>query len=324
METAQIQTPQVKRGPGRPKLVLNDTSELKIVKNQMELQEAAEKAAPINEPIVKRGPGRPRKDGTPAVAKATSAAATIAQEPATVKRSPGRPKKVVEATQPQLSIVKRGPGRPKKETGTTVALEAKPIEEPVVKRSPGRPRKQEAVAVQAVADNTKLARGRKPKELMVNNQPAKHIKLDEYAVFYAEKGLEDYKQLIIFMQKHSIPVKMALGLLSGATQTPSDEALDFFKLGKFRIKDMVHAEKAATLRTMARNSAPGIYHKVSFTNALARIVAMDNFQQDHFEKNLTKSFMGLESVDTIEGYERQLIEIHNAHLPKKQRLTVSV
>lgn len=359
----------------RPKLVLNDTKELVIVKAKMEQIEAA---APATQVMVRRkaqtaqvvvdalpvdkkpylGKPRGRKTNAFLAAEAALAANTsyqvalapingavsaaapkvsgkVANEgnpvaiianpvPVIAKRSPGRPRKVIaiavesDIVVPVAVIPKRGPGRPAKVAMVVANAIAAPLVV-IAKRGPGRPAK---VVVESVVEVLPKKRGRKPKTLMLNNEPALTVKLDDYAVFYSQKGLDDYKTLLRFMQEYSVPVKQSIGLLSGVVSTPTEDALTMFKLGRFRIKNLQHAEHAAKLRNSMRKSAPNIYYKATFTNALARVSAMMGFSDKQLQKNMDKFFMGVEKVDTIEGFERQILEIYNTNLPKKDRLVV--
>lgn len=357
----------------RPKLVLNDTKDLVIVKHRMEQAEAiapmvklrgrrkaqiAQLVAPAAVVIEKKlytGKPRGRKSNAtlaleaallavvPKVARKVTAKVVIVPTPvAATKRGPGRPAKVVVIAIPMVAT-KRGPGRPAKAVIVPVEALVAPIAVVAAKRSPGRPAKvveavvapiavvaikrgpgrpAKAVEVVVVAESPIVKRGRKPKPLMVNNEPVSTVKLDDWAVFHSEKGHEDYKALLRFMQEYSVPVKQAIGLLSGVISVPTEEALTAFKLGNFRIKNMVHAEHAAKLRNSMRQSAPTIYYKATFTNALARVSAIPGFSDKQLQKNMGKFFMGLEKVDTIEGFERQILEIYNTNLVKKDRLMI--
>ena len=361
----------------RPKLVLNDTKELVIVKAKMEQAEAAapvtklrgrrkaqaaqvvvsalptEKKpytgktrgrksnavlaaeaalaantpthsapAPVKGAVSAAAPKATRKVATKAKgkvktkakAKAAVVPAPVVEAPAPVVAKRGRVATKVAAPAPVAVVAKRGPGRPK----AVVAPVAAPVEA-VVKRGPGRPK---AVKTEVVAQAPAAKRGRKPKEPMLNNEPALTVKLDDYAVFYTQKGLDDYKALLSFMQEYSVPVKQAIGLLSGAVSVPTEDALTLFKLGRFRIKNLAHAEHAAKLRNSMRKSAPNVYYKATFTNALARVSAMKGFSDKQLQKNMDKFFMGVEKADTVEGFERQILEIYNTNLAKKDRLVL--
>ena len=307
----------------RPKLVLNDTKDLVIVKHRMEQAEAiapmvklrgrrkaqiAQLVAPAAVVIEKKlYTGKPR--GRKSNATLALEAALLAVVPKVARKVTA---KVVIVPTP-VAATKRGPGRPAKVVVIAIPMVA-------TKRGPGRPAK--AVEVVVVAESPIVKRGRKPKPLMVNNEPVSTVKLDDWAVFHSEKGHEDYKALLRFMQEYSVPVKQAIGLLSGVISVPTEEALTAFKLGNFRIKNMVHAEHAAKLRNSMRQSAPTIYYKATFTNALARVSAIPGFSDKQLQKNMGKFFMGLEKVDTIEGFERQILEIYNTNLVKKDRLMI--
>lgn len=330
----------------RPKLVLNDTKDLVIVKNKMEQAEAANPVMKLRgrrkaqiaqvvatAVVIEKKPytGKPRGRksnaalaleaallaAVPKVTRKVTAKVVIVPEPVVVaKRGPGRPAKVVLISVP-LVAAKRGPGRPAKVVVVPVEALVAPTPVVAIKRSIGRPAKVEAVAT---VESPVVKRGRKPKPLMVNNEPVSTVKLDDWAVFHSQKGHEDYKELLRFMQEYSVPVKQAIGLLSGAISIPTEEALTAFKLGNFRIKNLAHAEHAAKLRNSMRKSAPNVYYKATFTNALARVSAIPGFSDKQLTKNMDKFFMGVEKADTIEGFERQILEIYNTNLAKKDRL----
>jgi hypothetical protein len=307
----------------RPKLVLNDTKELVIVKAKMEQAEAAapetkqrgRRKAQATQVLVKTMPatagkapytGKPRGRKSNAVLAAEAALAATLAAPAPVK-------KAVSAAAPKAT----------RKVNAKVKAKASAPVEAVVKRGPGRPAKAKAeVVAEVVAKAPTAKRGRKPKALMINNEAAPTTKLDDYALLHARTGSADYKELLRFMQEHSVPVKQAIGLLSGAVSVPTEEAIVAFKLGNFRIKNLAHAEHAAKLRNSMRKSAPNVYYKATFTNALARVSAMKGFSDKQLQKNMDKFFMGVEKADTVEGFERQILEIYNTNLPKKDRLAL--
>ena len=128
---ADEQPVKEKRGPGRPR---------KVVDESTQPQEKRGRGRPRKEvteetPQEKRGRGRPRKEVTE-------------EKPVEEKRGPGRPKKVEE----KPVEVKNGPGRPKK----TVVEET-----PQEKRGRGRPRKE---ATEEKTQEAKRGRGRPRKE----------------------------------------------------------------------------------------------------------------------------------------------------------------
>lgn len=295
----------------RPELVLHDPQELRIVKHKME---QAESVAIVTKPAYTgKKRGRKPKTTNPSVALVVEGALHTPTNaaPAPIKGAISAAKEVSYSITP----VKRGPGRPVKAT-------LAPVMEIAIKRGPGRPRKV-TIAPIINLGQVPAKRGRKPNELMLNEEPAMTVKLDDYALFYSQKGVADYKVLLTYMQTHSIPVKQAIGLLSGSISIPTEEVLTAFKLGKFRIKNLAHAEHAAKLRNSMRKSAPNIYYKASFTNALARVSAMKGFVDTQLQKNMDKFFMGVEKAETVDGFERQIIDIYNTNLSKKERLVSS-
>ncbi|KAL5203518.1 hypothetical protein ABZP36_014470 [Zizania latifolia] len=127
--SAPTDTPQQRRGRGRPPKIGNPTSAAAVKRGPgRPRKNTAPSLIPVPLPRVRQGPGRPRKNAVPVA----SSAALLG-----VKRGPGRPRKndASPVAPPPASGVKRGVGRPRK-NATPVA----PLGSSVAKRAPGRPR----------------------------------------------------------------------------------------------------------------------------------------------------------------------------------------
>lgn len=329
----------------RPTFVTNDPKDLRVVHAKMEADEKTGVIAPA--PVEKKKPGR--KSNAERARLAESATPTAPVVLPQGKKKLGRPfgsKNKSKAVIPTTTIVaapvlleKKKVGRKSNAERARLAALAgtAPIIASVVvpqeKKKRGRKSNVERERLAALATDVNLTvisgsqeakgkPGRKPKPPTIDNLVPGRVTLLDYASMFAAKGVRDYEVLMTYVEETGVSISQAIGLLSGAVTKPREEVVTAFKLGTFRVRPggLEHAQKVADMRLVVRDQAPGVYFKPSFTTALDKVISSSNFSDKQMERNLKRVFMGIEAAETPEAYMKQLKEIYDYKLPKKDRL----
>jgi hypothetical protein len=166
-------------------------------------------------------------------------------------------------------------------------------------------------------------------DIAVINSTSKGWTLDDYLHHFrteeTAKGKEngDYAKLADFTEDYGVNLYNAIGLLSGRNSQPNAELIHKFKRGEFKIVDMEHAIKVATLRDEFKPYAPDFYKSKNFVNSLSKIARHESFDEATMLRKMGQQSERLMKCATVEGYLNSLVDIYNWKLGKDNKIKIN-
>jgi hypothetical protein len=166
-------------------------------------------------------------------------------------------------------------------------------------------------------------------DIAVINSTSKGWTLDDYLHHFRTeenaKGKEngDYAKLAEFTEDYGVNLYNAIGLLSGRNSQPNAELIHKFKRGEFKIMDMEHAIKVATLRDEFKPYAPDFYKSKNFVNSLSKIARHESFDEATMLRKMGQQSDRLMKCATVEGYLNSLVDIYNWKLGKNNKIKIN-
>jgi len=162
------------------------------------------------------------------------------------------------------------------------------------------------------------------KEMLDLNANQKSLVLKDYLDSYVTQGFQEYIKVNEFLTKHKIVLYNAIGLLSGRNSQPNSDLVNAFKNGEFKIKDSEHAERVLTIRDKMKEFAPEFYQQKNFTNAVAKVISAEGFDETRLDTRLKKNGHGqLHQAVTTDLYAEQILGVYNYGMSKPKHLVLS-
>ena len=161
------------------------------------------------------------------------------------------------------------------------------------------------------------------KEMLDLNANQKSLVLKDYLDSYTAQGFQEYIRVNEFLAKHKIVLYNAIGLLSGRNSQPNADLVNAFKNGEFKIKDLEHAERVLSIRDKMKDYAPEFYQQKNFTNAVAKVISSEGFDESRLDTRLKKNGHGqLRQAVTTDLYAEQILGVYNYGMPKTKHLVL--
>ena len=142
---------------------------------------------------------------------------------------------------------------------------------------------------------------------VVNNGQLVWVPRD-YALSWAARGDEAYKEGIEFSEAHRLPVAVAFGLLAG-TVTYRNIWPDFIA-GKFKIKDRPYAERVASIYSATVAMAPRL-RNARFIEACMAVCRVESFDLSRFIQGLDRCRDKLVPYSTRDAYLDMIEAVYN-------------
>jgi ParB-like chromosome segregation protein Spo0J len=161
-------------------------------------------------------------------------------------------------------------------------------------------------------------------EMLAISGTQKSLTLRDYLDSYVMQGKAEYIKVRDFIDKHKVVLGSAISLLSGRNTIPNSELMDMFKAGTFKVRSIEHAERLLAIREVVHEVGKDFYGSRSFTNAIAKIASLPNFDEDRMtEKIKARGHGELHQAPTTELYVGQLLNLYNKNLPKQNHLKLA-
>ena len=161
------------------------------------------------------------------------------------------------------------------------------------------------------------------KEMLDLNASQKSLVLTDYLDSYVAQGFPEYMKVKDFTSKHKIVLYGAIGLLSGRNSQPNSELVNTFKEGLFKVKDLEHAERVLDVRDKMKDYAGDFYQHKNFTNAVAKVISTDGFDEARLDNRLKKNGYGqFHQAVTTDLYAKQILDVYNHGQPKSKHLVM--
>jgi len=142
---------------------------------------------------------------------------------------------------------------------------------------------------------------------VVNNGQLVWVPRD-YALSWAARGVEAYKEGIEFADAHRLPVAVAFGLLAG-TVSYRNVWPDFIA-GTFKIKDRLYAQRVASIYSATVAMAPRL-RNARFIEACMAVCRIESFDLSRFTQGLDRCREKLVPYSTRDAYLDMIEAVYN-------------
>jgi hypothetical protein len=153
-------------------------------------------------------------------------------------------------------------------------------------------------------------------EVQILNATSKTWSTADYLAGYCKVGLEDYIEFDNFMKRHKVGWQTSIILLSGGD---NGRAVDTFKNGSFKIKDLYFAETSVLKLNQIGKYYEG-YKRRWFVYALMRVLKKDGFNFDEFLQKLKVQPTALKDCTDVNEYLSIIEQIYNYRRSSKVNL----
>ena len=140
------------------------------------------------------------------------------------------------------------------------------------------------------------------------NSTARVWQVKDYAMKHAANGVESYIEAIAFSDQHSLPIGIAVCLLSGNTTFGNVQYA--FREGTFKVKDREWANAVASIY-IPMSTLAGCLKNVSFLKACMSVCRVEEFEAKRLLQNASRCREKLVSYSTRDAYLNMLEEIYN-------------
>jgi hypothetical protein len=152
------------------------------------------------------------------------------------------------------------------------------------------------------------------------NSSAEPWRYPDYALYYAQKGYQQYVELLEFCGKHGIKVSSAMTLLSGLSGRNS--LANDFKAGVWEIRDRKLANSVAVLYS-ALVGANSSVASSRLTETLVGIVLSGGYSQKHWLERIKVNSKRVVKCETRDQYLAMLEDVYNFRLRGKPQRHVA-
>ena len=164
--------------------------------------------------------------------------------------------------------------------------------------------------------------------IILSTMAQKPLTFISIAELRANTGNENYKKLLEFTRYYKIPITMAITLISKAAKSRAGgysggNTGHRFKLGEFKADDIEFAESLGDyLQLLYKETNSNIIKSKYFVNSLLVVLAMKDFNKEHFASQITKHKHLMENKATSKQYQNMIHEIYNYRVPEKKRINL--
>lgn len=149
--------------------------------------------------------------------------------------------------------------------------------------------------------------------------------LEDFVVCHAHNGNPEYEHLLNFKTTHNLPMGAAASLVYGYTNMKcGQKLLQDIKRGTFKRGDMIHANKVAGLVDYCLNHGISFATNSSFISALSGVVAVNEFDSDHFTRKISSDPIRLRKRSTHKEYLDEIEDFYNFGVRLPLRVPLSL